>query len=274
VKQPLKYATPMPVSSPDECSWYHTFELPDGHITRAGWDMRDCVDECLGHVDLKGKTAVEVGPANGFYTVSMEQRGASVTSVEVDPDQGWEHVPRADLNIDEWVRLRRLGSPKFFKAWWYTQKAYGCSAKMLYCGADALNDVADLLKFDVCLLAGVLQHVKHPMDLLHAASRLADTVIITERWLPFLEDGVHALATFVPAPDNRMVDSWWYLSTTIVKNAMQIFGFELQREARFNVKAWRRLHPDINQDEFALSEHCNMVFTRKPPSDAPLPLPR
>jgi O-methyltransferase len=65
----------MPVSSPDECARYHTFELPDGRIIRAAWDMRDCVDDCLGRFDFTGKTVLEVGPANGFYTIAMEKRG-------------------------------------------------------------------------------------------------------------------------------------------------------------------------------------------------------
>jgi hypothetical protein len=173
-----------------------------------------------------------------------------------------------DLNTEEWVRLRREGAPEFYKAWWYTQKAYGCSAKMLYCGAAALNDVANIVKFDVCLIAGVLQHVRHPMDLIWAASRLADTVIITERWLSAVEERVHAYAVFVPDPDNRIIDSWWYLSTTIVKKAMRIFGFQMVREARFDVTAWRMVHPDISQDTFVPSEHYNMVFTRMSPAES------
>jgi len=277
VKQQLRYAPPMPVSSPDECSWYHTFELPDGRITRAAWDMRDCVEECLGHFDFTGKTVLEVGPANGFYTIAMEKRGASVTCVENAPGQVWEYVPRVDQNVEEWARLRQEGAPKFFKAWWYTQKVYGCSAKMLYCGASALSDVADLLKYDVCLIAGVLQHVRHPMDLLQTASRLADTVIITERWLPVVEN-VHPYAVFVPHPDNDMLDSWWYLSTTIVKSARRVFGFQVARESRFNVRAWKMQHADIEQDSFVQSEHYNVVLTRiktqpeAAPESAPPPL--
>src|SRR5271157_4753904 len=118
----------MPVSSPDECGWYHTFDLPDGRIIRGPWDMRDCVDDYLGHFDFTGKTVLEVGPANGFHTVAMEQRGASVTCVENAPDQVWEHVPRVDQNVEEWARLRQESAPKFYRAWWYTQKVYGCSA--------------------------------------------------------------------------------------------------------------------------------------------------
>jgi hypothetical protein len=225
--------------------------------------MRDCIDDYLGHFDFTGKTVLEVGPANGFHTVAMEKRGASVTCVENAPDQIWEYFPRVDRNVEEWARLRREGTPQFFRTWWYTQKVYGCSAKMLYCGAAALNDVANILKFDVCLIAGVLQHVQHPMDLVWAASRLADTVIITERWLPVVEEKAHGYAAFAPHPGNDVIDSWWCLSTAILKDAMNMFGFEMQREARFDVKAWRMAHPDINQDTSIQAPHYNMVFARR-----------
>jgi Methyltransferase domain len=262
VKQLLQYAAPMPVESPDECAWYHTFELPDGRVTRATWDMRDCVDDCLGRLDFTGKTVLEIGPANGFFTIAMEQRGASVTCVENNPDQVWEYVPRVDHDVEAWVRRRRKELPTFYRTWWYTQKVFGCSAKIIYCGAAALNDALKGMKFDVCLIAGVLQHVKHPMDLIFAASTLADAVIFTEGWNVGLEASPHAYALFAPHPTNKMLDSWWWLSTKVVKNAMQMFGFGLEREARFNVRAWRMQHPDIAQDAFADVEHYNLVFTR------------
>jgi hypothetical protein len=34
------------------------------------------VDDYLGHVELRGKRILEIGPASGFLTVEMEKRGA------------------------------------------------------------------------------------------------------------------------------------------------------------------------------------------------------
>jgi len=260
--QPLRYAPPMPVSSPSECSWYHTFQFPDGTMARATWDLRDAIDDYLGRLDLRGKSVIEIGPASGFLTVSMEQRGASVVCIENSLDQTWEYVPRVDIDTDEWVRLRRLGSPTLFRSWWYSQKAFNCSAKVVYCGVSALRDVANLLSFDVCLVGGVLQHVRYPFDVLWSASRVAKTIIVTERWLPDLEQG-GARVRFMPAPENRYLDTWFYLSSTAVTNALKIFGFEPEAPPRrFMVRAWDMKDPDITKDTFAESEHYNMVFHR------------
>jgi hypothetical protein len=260
--QPLQYASPMAVSSPDECAWYHTFDLPDGTITRATWDLRNSVDDYLGRFDFTGKSVLEIGPASGFLTVAMEKRGARIVSIENSPDQAWEHVPRTDLDADRWLELRRVGSPRLFKSWWYAQKVYNCSASVVYCGASALRSVANILKFDVCFIGGVLQHVRYPVDVLWAASRIADVVIVTERYLPEVEsDG--ARMRFVPAPGNDYLDTWFYLSSTVVTNALGVFGFEPVRRETFQVTAWHLRDPDIAKDTCVASDHYNMVFRRK-----------
>jgi len=261
VSQVLRYADPMPVASLEECSWYHTFELPDGTVTRATWDQRDSVDDYLGRIDLRDKSVVEIGPASGFLTVSMERRRAKVVCIENSPELIWEYVPRRDVDYEEWLRLRRLGSPALFKSWWYAQRVFNCSAKIIYCGVSAFRDVADLVKFDVCLIGGVLQHVRYPFDVLWAASRAADTIIVTERWLPEVESDGPKIR-FVPGPENDYLDTWFYLSSTAVANALTIFGFEQVAQRRFKVRAWDMKDPDITKDTFTASEHYNMVFSR------------
>ncbi len=263
MKHPLQYASPTEVSSPDECAWYHTFEFPDGTIARATWDLRTCVDDYLGHVDFTGKSVLEIGPASGFLTVAMEKRGGRVVCIENSPDQAWEHVPRTDLNADRWLELRRVGAPRLYKSWWYAQKVYNCSANVVYCGVSALRDVANILKFDVCLIGGVLQHVRYPFDVLWAASRIADVIIVTERYLPEVESE-GARIRFVPAPSNDVLDTWFYLSSNAVANALSIFGFERVRYETFQVMAWYLKDPDIAKDMCVGSDHYNMVFRRKP----------
>jgi O-methyltransferase len=252
----------MAVSSPDECSWYHTFDLPDGTVTRATWDLRDSVDDYLGRFDLSGKSVLEIGPASGFLTVAMEKRGGRVVCIENSPDQVWEHVPRRDIDADRWLELRRAGAPMLFKSWWYAQNVHNCSANIVYCGVSALRDVANLLKFDVCFIGGVLQHVRYPIDVLWAASRIADVVIVTERYLPGIESG-RPLIQFAPAPDNNYLDTWFLLSSTVITNAMSIFGFEQTRHQKFQVKVWKLQDRDIAKDTVVQSDHYNMVFQRR-----------
>jgi hypothetical protein len=263
----LNFATPMSVSSTDECSWYHTFDLPNGTVVRATWDHRECVDDYLGQFDFTGRSVLEIGPASGFLTVSMERRGATVTSVENSPDELWEFVPRTDRDVARWIAGRKTGSPRLFKSWWLTQKLFGCSAKIAYCGVAALPALVSKLKFDVCFIGGVLQHVRHPFDVLWVASMVADNVIVTERFLPEVEES-RPLVRFVPAPDNDSLDTWFYLSSAAIKNALQIFGFDVLREKQFVTRAWSFHDPDIRKDSYKESPHLNLVFRRKAVSPA------
>jgi O-methyltransferase len=240
------------------------FDLPDGSVIRAMWDLRDCVDDYLGRLDYTGKSVIEIGPASGFLTVSMEKRGAHVVSIDNAEDEVWEYVPRTDLNIDQLMAERRKGQERVYKSWWYSQKAFGCSAKVVYCGVRALQDIARSIRpqFDICLISGVLQHVRYPVDVLWAASRFAKTVVVTERLLMEVERP-GAFAKFVPAPDNHVTDTWWYLSSTTVTNAMTLFGLEKVSSRDFNSKVWKKLGPNEWSDTPTELSHRSMVFTQR-----------
>jgi O-methyltransferase len=259
----LQFAPQVSVKSAQECAWYHTFQFPDGTLARASWDLRDCIDDYLGHVDLAGKSVLEIGPASGFLTVAMEQRGGKIVCIENSMEQAWDNVPRVDIDSEGWRRSRQLASPLLYKSWWYSQKLFGCSAKVVYCGVSGLRDIAKLIKFDVCLIGGVLQHIQYPFDLLWSASRIANTIIVTERWLPEVESEGEATIRFVPAPTNGYLDTWFYLSSTAVTNALTIFGFEQVASRRFTARFWDMKDEDITKDKFSEREHYNKVFVRR-----------
>jgi hypothetical protein len=58
------------------CDFYHVMDLPGVGQVGGQWDLRGRVDDYLGHVELRGKRILEIGPASGFLTVEMEKRGA------------------------------------------------------------------------------------------------------------------------------------------------------------------------------------------------------
>jgi hypothetical protein len=68
-------------------------EVPGYGLTDGEWNLRNAVDDCLGHVSLADQRVLEIGPASGFVTFEMEKRGASVVSIDVPDDPGWDFVP-------------------------------------------------------------------------------------------------------------------------------------------------------------------------------------
>src|SRR5215207_3418638 len=72
-------------------------------------------------------------------------------------------------------------------------------------------------EFDFALIARVLEHVRHPIDVLYDVADLARTIIVTEPRFGRLERT--DLAAFPPAPDNEIWGAWWHLSSGIVERA-------------------------------------------------------
>lgn len=67
-----------------ELRWYHTIDLGGGIVTPGAFDLRPIVDH-FGIPDrLDGKTVLDVGPGDGFFSFLFEERGAeSVTTIEL-----------------------------------------------------------------------------------------------------------------------------------------------------------------------------------------------
>ena len=75
-------------------------------------DLRDGVDEYLGHFVFAGKRVLEIGPASGFLTFEMEKRGARVVAVEVSDEHLWDYVPFPDPVMKPIHETRRRGRSK------------------------------------------------------------------------------------------------------------------------------------------------------------------
>lgn len=103
----LTIAEPLPVTGPEQCVWYQTFDFPDGRLIRGRWDYRNNVDDYIGRLDYQGKTVLEIGPASGFLTRAMEQRGADVLCVDTSPNDIWDVVPRHDRDVEKYVSNRQ-----------------------------------------------------------------------------------------------------------------------------------------------------------------------
>jgi SAM-dependent methyltransferase len=78
---------PLP-SDPDDPrlrGWYHTIDLAPGLTTvNAVYDHRPIVDRVGFPSSLRGKTALDVGTADGFWAFEMERRGADrVVAIDI-----------------------------------------------------------------------------------------------------------------------------------------------------------------------------------------------
>jgi tRNA (mo5U34)-methyltransferase len=75
-------------------NWYHTIDLGDGLVSQGYWDHRTIVD-CYGIPEsLAGKTALDVGTADGFWAFELERRGADrVVAIDVETHADFDWLP-------------------------------------------------------------------------------------------------------------------------------------------------------------------------------------
>lgn len=66
------YALPWTTSSPEDCYFYYSMEIPGLGLVERDLDLRGGEDAYLGHAALAGRRILEIGPANGFLTFDME----------------------------------------------------------------------------------------------------------------------------------------------------------------------------------------------------------
>jgi SAM-dependent methyltransferase len=225
----LRFADPLPASSPEDAFWYHSFTWPDGSETVGSWDHRGKEEDYLGRQDFDEKTVLEIGPGSGFLTKEMEARGAFVTCIDGPEDEPWEAVPRRDIDITE-ARARHSQSlAGMRRSWWYSQGQFGGAARVAYAGVSALPTLKGEVRFDIALIACVLEHVRHPVDVLYDVADVAETIIVTEPAYPRLEKT--GLAAFRPGPENEIWGTWWHLPSPAVEQVLATARF--RRETHY-----------------------------------------
>lgn len=215
------YATPRSVPSIESCAFYHVMEIPGvGLMTDASWDLRGRVSSYLGNVPLRDKRVLEIGPASGFLTFSMEEAGAEVVCVELASDQEWDIVPNPDPNRGrQLAEQSRSHMERIRNGFWFAHERFGSRARVHYGSAYDLPEA--LGHFDVAVMASVLLHLRDPLRVLARCAELADMLIVTDLHYDDLSDD-RPLASLIAGSSP---DTWWRYTPEFVARFADILGF-------------------------------------------------
>ena len=250
---------PAEAPSLDSCFFYHSVDLPLSGAIEGQWDLRGQAGTYLGGVDLRDRRVLELGPASGFLTVSMEQAGARVTARELANYEQWDIVPYRSLDADrlrEYVEDRQELGSRLRNSFWRTLHEFDSSARLTL---GTVYDLPhDLGAFDVTVFGSILLHVRDPLQaVLTAAARTREAIVVTDilpgHGLPpaALEHvqpkrGAAPSAEqvaelnrvvsepianqspalhFVPDPIARSpLDTWWQLTPAVVRRFLELAG--------------------------------------------------
>lgn len=189
--------------------WNHNFILPGNVETRKGDFVSPAknrnklkrLEEIFNCIDLKGKSVFDVGCNEGFFSIEMAERGASVTGLDVDT-----------LRVEKAEFVKSLLAP-------HQPIEYVCE--------NFLTTNKELGLADVVLCLGFLHRVPDPISAIAKLAAMGDTLIF--EWKAQFAGAPHfASASFTEQTINETDTygtEYWLLSVDAVRSILARYGF-------------------------------------------------
>ena len=184
--------------------WYHSLELRPGIVTPGHNNESFTLPLLKLPADLTGKTVLDIGCWDGFYSFECERRGAKrVAATDV-----YETSSRAGFDL--------------------AREELGSSAELTEASVYDLPDVLNGEQFDLVLFLGVLYHLRHPwlgLEKVAACTKpggiaIIDTLVDCDTLFD------RPLMAF--CPDNQVnneSNTWWAPNLSAVSAMLATCGF-------------------------------------------------
>lgn len=207
--------------------FYQAIDLPGIGFVPGVWDHRGSKNVYLAHTDFSNASALDVGPANGFWSFEMERRGAKVTAVELGPGDKWDAVPHrgtADSSVEKTLHKSVDAVNRDF---WTCHSALSSKVRLVRGSVYNVHTLID--ETDIALMGNILQHLRDPfLAIERVAAVVRKRIIISESiWIddPALLET--ARIQLIPRSSTPLVNhSWYQVSPVFVMEVLKILGFE------------------------------------------------
>jgi SAM-dependent methyltransferase len=218
--QPPYGSAPPELPALSDCSFYHTIDIPGHGVQTGQWDLRPGITQYLGDLNFRGQRVLEIGTANGFICFEMERRGADVVAFDLAEDLTYDAPPHNPDYLKP--EVYRDGLRRIRNAWWLTHAALGSKARVAYGHSNRIP--ATLGRFDVGVLANVMQHLQDPIGALMGLAAISDeAVVVTESdWMHGHHDDMPGMIYF--DKDNPYV--WYQVKPALVEAVLRRMGFD------------------------------------------------
>ncbi|HEV8254973.1 MAG TPA: DUF1698 domain-containing protein [Vicinamibacteria bacterium] len=189
--------------------WYHTIDLGGGVVTPGVDDTPLRLARLDLPASLAGKTVLDVGAWDGFFSFEAERRGAA--RVVATDHYSW-HGPG-----------------------WGTKAGFLLARQALGSRVEDLDvDVMDLTPervgvFDVVLFLGVLYHLRHPLLALERLAAVTRELLVVETVVDLVGLRRPAMAFYPRGELNRDPSNWWGPNPAAVRAMLETVGFSRVR---------------------------------------------
>jgi hypothetical protein len=225
------YAPARVVERVDDCSFYHSMDLPGRGLVVGEWDLRSGIKQYLGNVAFRGKRVLDVGTASGFLAFWMESQGAEVVSYDLSENHPWDRVPYGGrVNPTESTEVSK-GIRKLNNSFWFAHALLHSKVKMVYGTAYEVPEAIGPV--DITTFGSILLHLRDPFLALQSALRLTtESVVVVNpisllRGIPLaILSAIRPMTVFVPdARKAAPSDGWWALPPRTVVEFLRVLGF-------------------------------------------------
>jgi tRNA (mo5U34)-methyltransferase len=219
--------------------WFHRIDLGGG-VTTPGY-VNSMSAKQLGIEDLSGKSVLDIGAWDGFYSFQAERCGA-----------------RRVLATDSFIWSGGGG--------WKTGKSgFELARRVLKSKVeDKTIDVMDLSPegvgvFDVVLFLGVLYHLRHPLLALERIAGVTGELLVLETQV----DAIHyPRPAMVFYPERELADdatNWWGPNPAAVEAMLRTVGFRDVRMIEMYVPE-KGSNPWVGPGQLGADEQGRAVF--------------
>jgi tRNA (mo5U34)-methyltransferase len=208
-------------------NWYHQIDLGDGIVTPGVDDSPSRMAPLELPRDLSGKSVLDIGAWDGFFSFEAERRGAS--------------------------RVLATDSYCWSGEGWGTKEGFLTASRILGSRVDDLEiDVMDLSPdrigtFDLVLFVGVLYHMRHPLLALERVAGVTGDQLIFDSHTAMIEEREPVMLFYPGTELNNDPTNWWGPNPPAVEAMLRDVGFlrterkhpELIRQGRLIIHAWK-----------------------------------
>ena len=186
--------------------WYHTIDLGGGVVTTGVDDSPVRLARVQLPASLRGKTVLDIGAWDGFFSFECERRGAS--------------------------RVVAADHFSWHGTGWGTKAGFTLAREALRSRVEDVDiDVMDLSPerigtFDVVLFLGVLYHLRHPFLALERVASVARECLIVETVVDLAGFNRPAMAFYPGRELNDDPTNWWGPNVLAVEGMLQTLGFK------------------------------------------------
>jgi tRNA (mo5U34)-methyltransferase len=189
----------------DSIYWWHRIPIRDEVTPGQNHDSNITLELMNLPKDLTGKSVIDIGCWDGFYSFECEKRGAE--KIVATDRFVWDEPTITDAGFD------------------FAHKHLNSKVQKIHSYVEDLP-AKKLGKFDIVLMLGVLYHAKNPIQYIEIAKELSKGIVVFETVVDLLNINVPAVRYYVNDELNHDPTNFWGFNELAMKGMMKDAGFK------------------------------------------------